>query len=289
MGTEKKKTTEKPKVAQVSKTTRAKTWDEVYNKLAERLPDEAVERTSGSATGKGYDTTGYKYQFVINRFNEVMGVDGWGYEYKQLHTGTYKTSKGAQRITVTVSTTIFLTLDGKTVQHTMVGGHDGKNYADTLKGAITNSLKKTAAMFGNGRHAYEVSIDDDNVPQEKAPEPPKAAEPLASAAQMRMIGALMAELGIDREAFKKANKLESAKDMTMKFASAVIESMQKKIQEKKEKEAVDQTPQAQDLPTVNYDDLDEEDIDDIFNDFPGPDDEPSMDKDVEAKAAQADK
>ena len=45
-----------------------------------------------------------------------------------------------------------------------VGGHKAVNYADALKGAITNAFKKTAAFWGVGRAAYAGTIDDDNKP-----------------------------------------------------------------------------------------------------------------------------
>jgi hypothetical protein len=43
------------------------------------------------------------------------------------------------------------------------GGHTSMNEADARKGAFKNGLKKSAAMLGCGRPAYEGTLDDDNV------------------------------------------------------------------------------------------------------------------------------
>ena len=38
----------------------------MYQQLSQPLPEEAIERTDGRVTGKGYSTAGIKAQFVIN-------------------------------------------------------------------------------------------------------------------------------------------------------------------------------------------------------------------------------
>ena len=50
------------------------------------------------------------------------------------------------------------------VEKTCVGGHKSEMYADALKGAITNSFKKTLGFFGIGKKAYEGMLDDDYRP-----------------------------------------------------------------------------------------------------------------------------
>lgn len=49
----------------------------LYEQLSQPFPKEAIERTDGRQTGKGYTTTGIKAQFIINRLNEVLGIGGW--------------------------------------------------------------------------------------------------------------------------------------------------------------------------------------------------------------------
>ena len=49
----------------------------IYQALAAPFPENCIERTDGHVTGKGYSTTGIKYQHIVNRLNEVLGVGGW--------------------------------------------------------------------------------------------------------------------------------------------------------------------------------------------------------------------
>lgn len=254
-------------------------WDKILAALAADLPEEAVERTKGGETGKGYDTTGYKYQYVINRFNDVLGLDGWGYTYRELDKVEYQTSKGKPRVAVTVETVIVLDPKikdkelGKTTR-VLVGGHDSNNYADALKGAITNSLKKTAAMFGNGKAAYEVTIDDDNTPEgnDRGAAPGQttarrstrpAGGPPASEKQIGMINALLSKGGWDREKFKQKHGLSSMKDLTVGQASEFIDKIQAAL-EKKSKEAPDE-PVIDAGPGEDEQQMSEEDAADLID------------------------
>jgi len=49
----------------------------IYVSLSAPFPEEAIERTNGNVTGRGYSTTGIKYQYVVNRLNEVLGLGGY--------------------------------------------------------------------------------------------------------------------------------------------------------------------------------------------------------------------
>jgi hypothetical protein len=140
-----------------------------YKKLSEKLPQEAVERTKGADTGKGYDTTGYRYQYIANRLNEVLGVEHWIAVPKILKDDIFTTAKGVQWSEVGMEITIaigewengvFIT----GAEKTCYGGHQSKIWGDAAKGAFTNALKKTAGLFGVGKEAYEVTIDDDSTP-----------------------------------------------------------------------------------------------------------------------------
>lgn len=136
---------------------------EIYRKLVEAvdaLPEKAVERTRKEDTRKGYDTTGYQYQYLVNVLNEVVGPAGWEFTYETVNvvSGTFRS--GTQFYDITVSTPMRI-LDAR---RTCVGGHVSGSYGDALKGAITNSLKKTMGLFGIGKAAYEGSLDDDYKP-----------------------------------------------------------------------------------------------------------------------------
>jgi len=137
---------------------------EIFEKLQAPFPDEAIQRTRGNETGKNYDTTGYGYQYIIDRFNEILGFD-WMYSWRIVHQEEGEYSKSQKKnYQITVETTIIVFYEEKEIKRSCVGGHTAANYADALKGAITNSLKKTAAFYGVGADAYRGEIDDDNKP-----------------------------------------------------------------------------------------------------------------------------
>jgi len=168
---------------------------DVYKALSAPFPEEAIQRTKKADTKKGYDTTGIGYQWVVNRFNEVLTPWGWRYEYKILNheTGEYRSGQKFHDITAEVKVEIDIPVvpereNGKLCRahRVCVGGHISTTYGDALKGAITNGLKKTAALLGVGKGAYEGTLDDDALWPEgeregrkEAPKqsPPKDAPP----------------------------------------------------------------------------------------------------------------
>jgi len=142
--------------------------EKLYKLLSAPITDkEAVQRSEGAKTGKGYDTTGFGYQFIVNRFNEVLGIGNWGWEFESLKEfeGKYKT--GTPFYAVTGLATIFVIVNGQKTSHSEYGGHQSISYTDALKGASTNAFKKTAAFFGVGKQAFEKTIDEDNLERVK--------------------------------------------------------------------------------------------------------------------------
>lgn len=135
----------------------------IYEELSKPLPPEAVERTFGEMTGKGYDTVGYGYQWAVNRFNEVLGLSGWTYSYSFLEV---EQVEGLWAVTAEVEITIGRFEGGQFVPYAAprkaVGGHVARLLADARKGAITNAFKKCAAFWGVGKQAYEGTLDDDS-------------------------------------------------------------------------------------------------------------------------------
>lgn len=140
----------------------------IYEMLSAPFPDEAIERTSRKKTGKGYDTTGIKYQYIVNRMNEVLGLGG------VRTTPTYsarETRARSGRSMYEVACDLVMQLgtwaDGEFTpfaEATGTGGHASTNEADARKGAYTNGYKKVAAFFGCGWQAYAGELDDDNTP-----------------------------------------------------------------------------------------------------------------------------
>ncbi len=141
---------------------------QIFRRLAEPFPEEAVERTRGDVTRKGYDTTGIKYQYVVNRLNEVLGVGGFRVD-RDFKVSERQTRNGNAAYEVTCDLTMQLGGwdEGRFVpfaEATGTGGHISTTEANAKKGAFTNGFKKVAAFFGCGWQAYAGCIDDDNVP-----------------------------------------------------------------------------------------------------------------------------
>jgi hypothetical protein len=134
--------------------------NEIMTKLYERLPEDGIQRTYKAQTRKGYDTTGYGYQWVVDRLNELFGMD-WEFDWHimEKREGAYQSGTPYIELTVDVSITINHA-DKKYTRH-CVGGHTSISFADALKGAITNGLKKTAAFYGIGADAFRGELDDD--------------------------------------------------------------------------------------------------------------------------------
>ena len=139
--------------------------DVVYSELSALLPKEAIQKADKMETKKGYSTTGYSSQYIVNRMNEVLGIDGWNADYKikATHRGVF--ASGKPYIDLTVETTITVYLKGTesivSLTRKAIGGHVSSVYEDAFKGANTNSFKKAAALFGIGNQAYLGILDDD--------------------------------------------------------------------------------------------------------------------------------
>jgi len=136
---------------------------ETYQALlaaVEALPKEAVEKAEAEVTRKGYNTTGYQYQFLVNVLNDVVGPAGWSFDFEKLmeKEGTFRNGKTYYEITVRID------MDVLGVRRSCVGGHRSEMHADALKGAITNGFKKTVSLYGVGKKAYEGTLDEDYMP-----------------------------------------------------------------------------------------------------------------------------
>lgn len=143
----------------------------IYAALAAPFPEEAIERTDGRITGRGYSTTGIRAQYIVNRLNDVLGVGGFRVE-RTITVRPVATSKGRDAFEAACEIKLQL---GEWqsgaffpfAEAVADGGHTAMTEADARKGASSNGFKKAAAFFGVGRQAYEGMIDDDNVPHEQ--------------------------------------------------------------------------------------------------------------------------
>lgn len=136
--------------------------NEMIKMLSTDLPDDAIQRTTAAQTKKGYDTTGYAYQFCVDRLNDVCG-DGWGFTWDILDKTEGEYNSGMPFIGITCRVGIWI--ENKENIRECVGEHRAITFGDALKGAVTNGFKKTAAFWGVGAKAFRGDIDDDNIPE----------------------------------------------------------------------------------------------------------------------------
>lgn len=139
----------------------------MYAALSAPFPAEAIQRTNGSETGRGYSTVGIGYQYVCNRLCEVLGLGGFR-AHRVMTVRETVTSKGRPVFEAVCEVRLELGewIDGAFVvfaEAVADGGHVAVTEGDARKGSFTGGLKKAAAMLGCGREAYEGSIDDDNL------------------------------------------------------------------------------------------------------------------------------
>jgi hypothetical protein len=134
---------------------------ELFDNLSKDLSSNAIQKSDKNKTKKGYDTTGYGYQFCVDRLNELL-QDKWGFDWEILNKkeGAYKT--GMPYIDICVKLSIWIV--NKDNKRSCVGGHISTTFSDALKGAITNAFKKTVAFWGIGSIVYRGELDDDNQP-----------------------------------------------------------------------------------------------------------------------------
>jgi hypothetical protein len=146
------------------------TRKKMYAALAAPFPESCIQRTEGRLTGRGYDTTGIAYQFVVNRLNECLGLGGFRV-HREVTVKEVQRSNGRPAFEALCDLTLELGewVDGKFVafaESIADGGHLASSEADARKGATTQAFKKAAAYHGVGKQAYEGTLDDDNVPDE---------------------------------------------------------------------------------------------------------------------------
>jgi hypothetical protein len=159
----------------------------LYAALAAPFPEEAIERTDGKQTGRGYNTTGLKVQFVIDRLNAVLGIGGWRV-HREVTVREISTSSGRRAYEAWCDLILELGEWADDKFHVFAeslayGGHVAMLEGDARKGSFSNALKRAAAMHGCGAAAYRGQLDDDSVPQEAPAEP--AAPLVPPPAQVR--------------------------------------------------------------------------------------------------------
>lgn len=144
----------------------------IYLEFCRGLPAEAIQRTKGKETRKGYDTDGYGYQWCIDLLNEVAGLGHWRIVSSEAfcESGEYASGRKSYEVgyDVTIQLGNWIPTGFEILAETPCtpGGHISTSRSDARKGALTNAIKKAIAFFGIGAAAYRGELDDDNLPPE---------------------------------------------------------------------------------------------------------------------------
>ena len=148
-----------------------KLYGELGVSLKEIYGEAAIERTKKEITHRGYDTTGYGYQFCVNRLNEVLPKYGltWATQDSIKLIREYPVKSGAIYYEYAGRLSLMFLDEANNVvdRKDCYGGHQSSTHADAMKGAFTNAFKKAVALVGVGADAYEGTIDEDFRPIEE--------------------------------------------------------------------------------------------------------------------------
>src|SRR5262252_2680519 len=116
---------------------------EVIAKLREPLPPEAV---SPNPQRPGLSVI--KVIYVVERLNEVFGLNGWRVVNEVVENGRMVVVKGALKI------------PKYNIHVEQYGGNDNPDRGDAYKGACTDALSKCASYLGIGMDVYKGLHDD---------------------------------------------------------------------------------------------------------------------------------
>lgn len=116
---------------------------EVIAKLREPLPPEAV---SPNPQKPGLSVI--KVIYVVERLNEVFGLNGWRIVNEVVENGRMVVVKGALKI------------PKYNIHIEQYGGNDNPDRGDAYKGACTDALSKCASYLGIGMDVYKGLHDD---------------------------------------------------------------------------------------------------------------------------------
>jgi hypothetical protein len=129
--------------------------DGVKAKLKEPLPREAV---SPNPQKPGLSVI--KVIYVVERLNEVFGLNGWHVDNEVVETG---------RMVVVRAT---LSVPRYAIAIEQFGGNDNPDRGDAYKGACTDALSKCASYLGIGMDVYKGLYENPGAGRQNGASPP---------------------------------------------------------------------------------------------------------------------
>ena len=128
------------------------------------LPELPPEAITANPTKPGLSSV--KVIYIVERLNEVFGLNGWEDDYEIVETGPMVVVRGCLRIP----------RFGITRQQ--YGGNNNPDRGDAYKGACTDALSKCASQLGIAIDVYKglYSAGSDSAPKSRESNPPSGAQ-----------------------------------------------------------------------------------------------------------------
>lgn len=122
-----------------------KTWDEAARELAAPFAPDEIQFRPGMVKGNRASALAFvDARAVMDRLDEVFGVEGWSDEYTVLADGS-------------VTCRLKCLLAGRSVTKQDVGSpSEQPDGGDRMKAAYSDALKRVAVKFGVGRYLYNL-------------------------------------------------------------------------------------------------------------------------------------
>jgi len=122
---------------------------DLYKKLTADFQPEAMSKDMS----RGFELTSIKAQYVVERLNEVFGVEGWKADY------VVQLLDKEQGCVVKCVLIANINDGEKVIQRSAFGGSEiKKNIGDTIKSAMTDALSKTASHIGIGNEVFKGKV-----------------------------------------------------------------------------------------------------------------------------------
>jgi hypothetical protein len=150
-----------------------KLTDEIIAKLKAPLPEAAV----GTHPTRKY-LSAIKAIYIVERLNEVFGVNGWKQTLVEGHTritagGVDKKGEPTPPMVVLLTR---LKIPEYGIEHEAFGGNDNEDLGDAFKGAMTDSLTKMASYMYIGMDVYKGLSNGATAPAKTADKPAQSAQ-----------------------------------------------------------------------------------------------------------------
>lgn len=138
--------------------------EQIYLRLRRNFNQDALTTDSS----RGFKLTSVKAQYVVERLNEVLGLDGWSME------GSFNLGSSGVLYTGKLKVHVKSTRGDEEVNHEVeaIGfSMNKKNMGDSYKSARTDALSKAASWIGVANEVYkgnvvEISPDKFSIPDD---------------------------------------------------------------------------------------------------------------------------